>query len=210
MWYTLDFQFDDDKGLKFERERKYTLVQDTESWFAFNGDNCRLYLLLNSSGGTADVISFSPSTKQLQQLADALPAMIEARKIRDEKHRVWRESYEKEEIERQKRHEEKKAELRKEKPHLCEDCIKAGYARYNCDECQVKEAEIELAKAKAKLQDRNLDNSDPRKVLGVGPEATKKEIVAAYRSLVKKHHPDKGGDPEKFKKIQNAYESLEK
>ncbi len=33
-------------------------------------------------------------------------------------------------------------------------------------------------------------------------------IRKAYRKLVLKHHPDKGGDKEKFQKIQNAYEIL--
>jgi len=33
-------------------------------------------------------------------------------------------------------------------------------------------------------------------------------IRKAYRALARKHHPDRGGDPEKFKKIQNAYDVL--
>lgn len=34
------------------------------------------------------------------------------------------------------------------------------------------------------------------------------EIRKAYMKLVRTHHPDKGGDPEKFKEIQKAYEIL--
>lgn len=44
--------------------------------------------------------------------------------------------------------------------------------------------------------------------LGVAPEATADAIKKAYRSLVQKQHPDKGGDPEKFRAIQKAYETL--
>jgi len=38
--------------------------------------------------------------------------------------------------------------------------------------------------------------------------ASDAEIKKAYRKLAVKHHPDKGGDPEKFKEITRAYEVL--
>ncbi len=44
--------------------------------------------------------------------------------------------------------------------------------------------------------------------LGVSPGATEDEIKKAYRKLAMKHHPDRGGDAEKFKEIQHAYEQL--
>jgi DnaJ-class molecular chaperone len=49
---------------------------------------------------------------------------------------------------------------------------------------------------------------DPYKELGIPRSATEKEIKNAYRKLAIKHHPDKGGDPEKFKQIAAAYETL--
>jgi DnaJ-class molecular chaperone len=45
-------------------------------------------------------------------------------------------------------------------------------------------------------------------VLGVSKKADPEEIKKAYRDLSKIHHPDKGGDPEKFKELNNAYEIL--
>lgn len=45
-------------------------------------------------------------------------------------------------------------------------------------------------------------------ILGVATDAAPSEIKKAHRRLVKEHHPDKGGDPETFAKIQEAYEVL--
>ncbi len=44
--------------------------------------------------------------------------------------------------------------------------------------------------------------------LGVQRNATPDEIKQAYRRLAAKHHPDRGGDSEKFKEIQLAYDTL--
>lgn len=49
---------------------------------------------------------------------------------------------------------------------------------------------------------------DYYKILGLEPDASKEEVKGAYRDLVKQHHPDKGGDPEKFRKINKAYRGI--
>lgn len=46
----------------------------------------------------------------------------------------------------------------------------------------------------------------PYEILGVEPNATAKQIAAAYRKLARKHHPDTGGDAKVFAKIAEAYE----
>lgn len=49
---------------------------------------------------------------------------------------------------------------------------------------------------------------DPYEILGVSKNASEDEVKKAYRKLAMKHHPDKGGDPEEFKKIQSAYDRI--
>ncbi len=44
--------------------------------------------------------------------------------------------------------------------------------------------------------------------LGVSKDAEPSEIKKAFKKLAMTHHPDKGGDPEEFKKIQHAHEVL--
>lgn len=45
-------------------------------------------------------------------------------------------------------------------------------------------------------------------ILGVSRAANETELKKAYRKLALKHHPDKGGDEEKFKEISKAYDTL--
>jgi curved DNA-binding protein len=42
-------------------------------------------------------------------------------------------------------------------------------------------------------------------ILGVDRKASDQEIKQAYRKLAMKHHPDRGGDANKFQQIQEAY-----
>ena len=44
--------------------------------------------------------------------------------------------------------------------------------------------------------------------LGLRKNATQDEIKSSYRSLVKKHHPDAGGETNSFLAIQNAWDTL--
>jgi translocation protein SEC63 len=54
------------------------------------------------------------------------------------------------------------------------------------------------------------DNEEfnPFVILNVDEEASVSEIKQAYHELSKQHHPDRGGDPEKFKEIAKAYKTL--
>ncbi len=63
------------------------------------------------------------------------------------------------------------------------------------------------------------DTKSAYTILEIDPNATDKEVKAAYRKMVKKHHPDKlqqlgeehlKGAQDKFLKIQEAYEEIKK
>ena len=44
--------------------------------------------------------------------------------------------------------------------------------------------------------------------LNVNKDASAKEIKKSFRKLAQKHHPDRGGKEEDFKKINEAYDTL--
>ncbi|MAG45811.1 MAG: molecular chaperone DnaJ [Nanoarchaeota archaeon] len=53
-----------------------------------------------------------------------------------------------------------------------------------------------------------MTKGDYYEILGVEKGSSKDEIKKAYKKLALKHHPDRGGDAEKFKEISEAYAVL--
>lgn len=51
-------------------------------------------------------------------------------------------------------------------------------------------------------------SKDYYNILGVSKSASAEEIKSAFRKKAHQHHPDKGGDAEKFKEINEAYQVL--
>ena len=51
-------------------------------------------------------------------------------------------------------------------------------------------------------------DDDPHSVLGVAPTASASEVRQAYLEAAKRHHPDRGGDPAMFKRINEAARAL--
>ena len=49
---------------------------------------------------------------------------------------------------------------------------------------------------------------DYYQILGIARSASADEIKRAYRRLASQHHPDKGGNKERFQEIQEAYNTL--
>ncbi|MDP8937945.1 MAG: J domain-containing protein [Actinomycetota bacterium] len=50
--------------------------------------------------------------------------------------------------------------------------------------------------------------SDPNDLLGVAPGATPAEVTAAFRRFALRNHPDRGGDPDRFRAGADAYRRL--
>lgn len=57
-------------------------------------------------------------------------------------------------------------------------------------------------------ESQEIDNTKLYQILEVDRNASQEEIKKSYRKLAIKYHPDKGGDGEKFKEINAAYEVL--
>jgi len=55
---------------------------------------------------------------------------------------------------------------------------------------------------------QDVDTTKLYETLGISKDADEKTIKKSYRKLAAKHHPDKGGDADKFKEISAAYEIL--
>ena len=49
---------------------------------------------------------------------------------------------------------------------------------------------------------------DSYQVLGLHSGASMRVVKAAYRALAQENHPDHGGDPRRFKQIQEAYDKI--
>ena len=50
--------------------------------------------------------------------------------------------------------------------------------------------------------------TDYYRILGIDKTASESDIKKAYRKLASKHHPDRGGDADTFKQVQEAYDVL--
>lgn len=73
-------------------------------------------------------------------------------------------------------------------------------------DADIRALRAELKKAEAAL--KRSKTKDYYKILGIARDCSEPEIKKAYRRESLKHHPDKGGDEEKFKLVSEAYAVL--
>jgi len=66
----------------------------------------------------------------------------------------------------------------------------------------------EITKKATSIFGEEVPEDSPYRVLGINPDAPDFLVKAAYKSHVKRAHPDVGGDAEEFKRIQKAYEQI--
>lgn len=109
-------------------------------------------------------------------------------------------------------HLEAVAEVENSQSSEVEDGAEAKLAAYYLDWDEYDNTDAEDVAALLKGFYNKLFNHDDTekalKLLGIKENSTKLEIKRAYRLLVKKAHPDKGGDAKKFIKLRKAYEHL--
>ncbi len=53
-----------------------------------------------------------------------------------------------------------------------------------------------------------MDTFTARRLLGLGADADRTQVDAAFRSLARRHHPDRGGDPSHFRLLLEARATL--
>ena len=72
----------------------------------------------------------------------------------------------------------------------------------------VSEEEAEARRKKTEQNQFKREKRDFYAILGLKADATSEEIKKAGRELSMKHHPDRGGDPQKMQEISSAYNAL--
>jgi len=60
------------------------------------------------------------------------------------------------------------------------------------------------AHTRAEIQRMSIELGDDSDLLGLGAEFTRDDVMRAFREKVHEHHPDKGGDPEMFRRLVKA------
>ncbi|GAA5990810.1 hypothetical protein JCM10908_000027 [Rhodotorula pacifica] len=77
---------------------------------------------------------------------------------------------------------------------------------YNCG-CRHNAYADEYARIfeESLLRGRSSNTAQHYRTLGIEPGSTEVQVRTAFKALARQHHPDKGGDAEKFKEIRHAY-----
>lgn len=55
---------------------------------------------------------------------------------------------------------------------------------------------------------QSLSVNDPYATLGVGPEVSEELLRERYLTLARRHHPDRGGNAEEMRRVNDAYERV--
>ena len=69
---------------------------------------------------------------------------------------------------------------------------------------------FKLPPDEARVQGDAEESSDPYVVMGVHRNTPPEILRAVYLAWAKNHHPDVGGDPETFKRVNTAWEQIKK
>ena len=135
----------------------------------------------------------------INDLIHSLQNVIDKKRIKEEAEQMKKEKEEKEKEKKEKEKKEKEEKEKKEK----EEKEKEEKEKEEKEKEEKEEEQKKREVRKAVEQGNNLYN-----VLNVSKTASRDEITRAYRKIARSEHPNKGGDPEKFKMAKNAYDIL--
>lgn len=78
--------------------------------------------------------------------------------------------------------------------------------------CSAAEGPSAFGQVKDRLQQwlRGLEVGDPYRVLNVSPRASDEAVRQRYLALARAHHPDRGGDAAAMRRLNQAYEQVQK
>jgi len=94
------------------------------------------------------------------------------------------------------------------------DNVRAVYLWVNetrmCGQRPVRTGDTEFAAARlpSGKEDAVAAGPPPHNVLDVSPDAPAAVVKGAYREFLKERHPDHGGSPEEFRRLQTAKEAM--
>ncbi len=94
--------------------------------------------------------------------------------------------------------------------HLhCEEEIKQYFIdSQTSHQSQKEQFQSKFTEKRKMFRLSELEYNNLYSTLDVNEKASQDQIRTSYKNLVKRFHPDKGGDPEKFKRIGDAYRIL--
>ena len=71
-----------------------------------------------------------------------------------------------------------------------------------------REPAFEAVKGKLERWLASVDDRDPYRALGVSPLDSEESVRQRFRDLAMENHPDRGGEPEKMRDLNLAYERI--
>lgn len=76
------------------------------------------------------------------------------------------------------------------------------------EELEARQQREPRGRSASRAERRTNPRAEALAILGLGDGATLRDVKAAHRRLVKRHHPDVGGDVDAFRRIDAAYRLL--
>jgi hypothetical protein len=89
-----------------------------------------------------------------------------------------------------------------------EELVRAHTARVSSRGRPDQGADLGPVKERLESWLRSLDERDPYFVLGVSPSASPERVRERFHELALEHHPDHGGDAERMRKLNDAFDRI--